>query len=79
MADGFLDDDLSKLSPEDLRRVCLYIEDRVGNAINPLAVRLQMEMPGTLAADVTLQAARRTVDRLMAIIKEVRTLAAGRG
>jgi hypothetical protein len=74
-----LDDDLSKLSPEDLRRVRRWVEDRMINAIYPLSIRLQMEMPGTMGADLTLQEARGAVDRVMEAVEEVRKLAAGRG
>ena len=49
------------------------------NAIYPLSIRLQMEMPGTMGADLTLQEARGAVDRVMEAVEEVRKLAAGRG
>jgi len=71
-----LDDDLSKLSSEDLRRVCLFIEDRFVNAVAPLDMELQRQMPGVMAADVVYQRARRAVDRVLQIVGEVRGLTA---
>lgn len=73
------DDDLSRLSPEDLARVRRWVEDRFVNAIQPLALRLDMEMPGTIRADPALQEARRTVDRVLARVEEIRALARGEG
>jgi hypothetical protein len=69
------DDDLSRLSAEDLARVCRWVEDRMINAITPLDVRLQLEMPGTMAADPTLQTARKAVQRVMTAVGELRALA----
>ena len=45
------------------------------NAIYPLSIRLQMEMPGTMGADLTLQEARGAVDRVMKAVEEVRAVA----
>ena len=61
-----LDDDLSSLSVEDLARVIRFIEDRFINAVAPLAIRLQMELPGVMAADASLQAAQKAVARVLA-------------
>ncbi len=74
---GLPDCDLSRLSAEDIARVRHWAEDRILNAITPLACRLQMEMPGTIAADKTLQAATRAVERLENIVAEVRALHEG--
>jgi hypothetical protein len=71
------DDDLRKLAPEDLRRVKCYLEDRLVNAVCALDARLQMQCPGTMRADVVYQEARRTVDRVLIIVNEVRALARG--
>jgi hypothetical protein len=68
------DDDLSILDPEDLQRVCVYIEDRFVNAVTPLAVRLQGELPDHVATNPTLQVAQRVVDRILAVVEEVRSL-----
>jgi hypothetical protein len=68
------DDDLSRLNPEDLQRVCVYIEDRFVNAVTPLAVRLQRELPDHIARNPTLQVAQRVVDRILAVVEEVRSL-----
>ena len=77
MADGRFDDDLSKLAPEDLRRVCRWVEDRMINAVTPLDMELQRQVPGMMAADVVYQRARRAVDRVVQIVGEVRALARG--
>ncbi len=68
------DEDLTKLSAEDLGRVVRWVEDRLINAITPLDVRLQMELPGTIRADWTLQAAQAAVRKVMAAVEEVRAL-----
>jgi len=73
-----LSQDLSKLSKEDLAVVRRWIEDAFVNAICPLATRLQMEMPGTLAADKTLQAAQVAVRKVMEKVECVRALADGK-
>jgi hypothetical protein len=70
-----LDDDLSKLNPTDLERVVRWVEDRLINAITPLHVYLQQEMPGSLRADRTLQAAQVAVRKVMAAVEEVRRMA----
>ena len=67
-----LDDDLSKLSAEDLARVCRFAEDRFLNAITPLDIRLQQEVPGSIRADQTLRAAQGAVKRVLAAVNEVR-------
>ena len=70
-----LDTDLSRLSPTDLARVRRWAEDRLINAITPLDIRLQMQMPGVMAADNVYREARRTVERILGIVEEVRDLA----
>lgn len=70
-----LNQDLSKLSKEDLAIVRRWVEDAFVNAICPLATRLQMEMSGTLAADKTLQAAQVAVRKVMEKVEFVRDLA----
>jgi hypothetical protein len=70
-----LHDDLSKLNPTDLERVVRWVEDRMINAITPLDVYLQQEMPGSLRADRTLQAAQVAVRKVMAAVEEVRRMA----
>ena len=70
-----LDDDLSKLNPTDLERVVRWVEDRMINAIMPLDVYLQQEMPRSLRADRTLQAAQVAVRKVMAAVEEVRRMA----
>jgi hypothetical protein len=71
-----LDDDLSKLSPEDLARVCRWVEDRMINAITPLDVRLQAHgLPGVMACDPVYQDAKKAVERIRTAVQEVRCLA----
>ena len=70
-----LDVDLSRLSPSDLALVRRWAEDRLINAVTPLDIRLQLEQPGVLACDLTCQEARRTVERIVGIVDEVRALA----
>lgn len=70
-----VDDDLSQLAPADRLRVCRWVEDRMINAINPLAIRLQQEMPGSIAADPTLRYAIHAVQRVQAAVAEIRALA----
>jgi hypothetical protein len=70
-----LDHDLSKLSPEDRRLVCRWAEDRIINAIAPLAVHLQREAPVVIESDPTLQAGRHAVGQLMRAVNEIRELA----
>ena len=71
-------DDLTKLSAEHLAIVLAWAQDRLINAIAGLDGRLQLEMPGTLAADKTLQAARHAVKRVMAAVDEVKAAATTR-
>ena len=66
------DDDLTTLSPEDLDRVCRWVEDRFVNAVTPLAMELQKDRSGTLCADRTLLIAKRAVKRVLAAVEEVR-------
>ncbi len=73
MAD--MDADLRSLTPETLAVVRRYLEDRLINAVTALDIRLQMQMPGTMAADVVYQEARRTIARILEIVEEVRALA----
>ena len=70
----FADDVLTNLPPEDLGRVRLWIEDRFINAVCPLAIRLNLEMPWMLSADRTLQEAQRAVERVLAAVEEIRRL-----
>lgn len=65
---------LERLSAAELHRVRLWAEDRLLNIVSPLDLRLQMEMPGVLKIDPTLQAARLTVDRIVALVADVRKL-----
>lgn len=69
------DQDLTKLGQQDIRRVQAFCEDRILNAITPLSFRLQMEQPGQIAADPTLQAALKACARLTEIVNEVRGVA----
>jgi hypothetical protein len=71
------DDSLASLRPEDLGRVRSWIEDRFINAVCPLALRLNMEMPWLLSKDRTLQEAQRTIDRVLAAVEEVRRIDGG--
>jgi len=73
----YSDDSLAGLRPEDLGRVRSWIEDRFINAVCPLALRLNMETPLQLSKDRTLQEARRTVDRVLALVEEVRRIDGG--
>ncbi len=68
------DDDLSPLCPEDLSRVCRWAEDRLVNAVTPLAIRLQGEMAGGVCADHTLVAAQWAVSRVLAAVEEIRRI-----
>jgi hypothetical protein len=77
MADSSLDCDLRKLALEDLAIVRRWAEDRLINAVTSLDIRLQLQQPGVLACDLTCQEARRTVERILGIVEEVRKLAAG--
>ena len=73
------DMDLSKLSPEHLAIACAWVEDRFLNAVTPLGVRLQMEPPGMMAADKTLQVAQRAVAHVLEHVDEIRAIARGQG
>ena len=68
------DEALVKLHPDDLVRVRSWIEDRFLNAVCPLALRLNMEMPWLLSKDSTLQEAQRTIDRVLAAVEEIRRI-----
>ncbi|MBI4241487.1 MAG: hypothetical protein HY613_07195 [Candidatus Rokubacteria bacterium] len=68
------DDRLDRLSIDELRRVVRFVEDRFVNAVTPLSVRLQMEMPGSLRADPTLQAAQDAVKRVLGGVEEARNI-----
>ena len=70
----FADDALTNLPPEDLGRVRRWIEDRFINAVCPLAIRLNLEMPWILSADRTLQEAQRAVERVLAAVEEIRRM-----
>jgi len=70
----YSDEALAKLRPEDLGRVRSWIEDRFVNAVCPLALRLNMEMPWLLSKDSTLQEAQRTIERVLAAVDEVRRI-----
>jgi hypothetical protein len=54
-----------------------WVEDRFINAVCPLALRLNMEAPWQLSKDRTLQEARRTIDRVLAAVEEVRRIDGG--
>jgi len=73
----YADDSLASLRPEDLGRVRSWIEDRFINAVCPLALRLNMEMPWLISKDRTLQEAQRTIDRVLAAVEEVRRIDGG--
>ena len=70
------DDDLKNLGPEDLLRVRRWIEDRFVNAVYPLAIRLMMENPRGHQRNRTVQEAKKTVDRVLEAVEEVRKMAA---
>jgi hypothetical protein len=70
----YSDEALAKLRPEDLGRVRSWIEDRFVNAVCPLALRLNMEMPWLLSKDSTLQEAQRTIERVLAAVEEIRRI-----
>jgi hypothetical protein len=70
-----LDDlDLAALAPADLHRVRLWAEHELNNIVAPLHLRLQMEMPGTIRIDPTLQAAEQAVARIGALVDGIRRL-----
>lgn len=69
-----IEEDLEKLSPDDLRRVCRWAEDRLVNAVTPLAVQLQMDARVESRGDHTLAAARWAVFRILAAVDEVRRI-----
>jgi acetoin utilization deacetylase AcuC-like enzyme len=66
--------DLSTLHPEDLERVCRWVEDRFINAVTPLAIRMQIEFPDGPCADRTLQAAQWAVKGVLEAVEELRTM-----
>lgn len=70
----FADDVLASLAPEDLGRVRRWIEDRFINAVCPLAIHLNREVPWMLSADRTLQEAQRAVERVLAAVEEIRRI-----
>lgn len=70
------DDDLKNLGPEDLLRVRRWIEDRFVNAVYPLAIHLMMETPRGRQKDRTMREAKKTVDRVLSAVEEVRKIAA---
>ena len=72
--DPLFDDRLEVLVTEDLRRVLRWSEDRLLNIVTPLDIHLQRQMPGVIAADPALQCARKTVERIIAVVDEVRML-----
>lgn len=65
------DMDLTKLSPEDRRRVAYFLEHHLINAISPLAVCLDLRAP----EDQTLEAARHAKRRVVALVNDLRQLA----
>lgn len=69
-----IEEDLEKLSPDDLRRVCRWAEDRLVNAVTPLAVQLQMDARVESRGDHTLAAARWAVFRILEAVDEVRRI-----
>lgn len=68
-------DDLRRLAPADLQIVLAWVQDRMLNAITPLDMRLQMEMPGSIAADPALQAGVHACRRVQAAIRELQAVA----
>jgi len=68
------DDGLSTLHPEDLRRVCLWVEDRFVNAVTPLAIRIQTEIGDGPCVDRTLQVAQWAVKGVLEAVDELRTM-----
>jgi hypothetical protein len=70
----YSDDALANLTPEDLGRVRSWIEDRFLNAVCPLALRLNLEMPWLLSRNPALQEAQRTIERVLAAVEEVRRI-----
>jgi hypothetical protein len=69
-----IEEELEKLSPDDLRRVCRWAEDRLVNAVTPLAVQLQMDARVEGRGDHTLAAARWAVFRVLEAVDEVRRI-----
>ncbi len=69
-----IEEDLEKLSPDDLRRVCRWAEDRLVNAVTPLAVQLQIDARVEGRGDHTLAAARWAVFRILEAVDEVRRI-----
>ena len=69
-----IEEDLEKLSQDDLRRVCRWAEDRLVNAVTPLAVQLQMDARVESRGDHTLAAARWAVFRILEAVDEVRRI-----
>lgn len=65
------DMDLTRLNPEDRRRVAYYLEHNLINAISPLAYGLDS------ASDTArlVEAARHAKSRVVALVNEVRELA----
>jgi hypothetical protein len=74
-----IEEDLEKLSPDDLRRVCRWAEDRLVNAVTPLAVQLQMDARVESRGDHTLAAARWAVFRILEAVDEVRRISTDGG
>ncbi len=70
-----LDDDLSRLSLEDRRRVLAWAEDRLINAIAPLHWQLQRNSALDLATSPAFAAAYHAVLRVMAAVEEARSVA----
>jgi hypothetical protein len=70
------DDDLKTLGPENLLRVRRWVEDRFVNAVYPLAIHLMMENPRSRQKDATVKEAKKTVDRVLSAVEEVRKIAA---
>jgi hypothetical protein len=68
------EDELAGLGPADLAAMRAWVEDRMINAIAPLAMRLQLlELaPGPEAQAAVLGAARHAVERVLLHIEALR-------
>jgi hypothetical protein len=74
-----IEEDLANLSPDDLQRVCRWAEDRLVNAVTPLALHLQLDERGESREGHTLAAARWAVIRILEAVEEVRRISGDGG
>ncbi len=65
------DMDLTRLAPEDRRRVAYYLEHNLINAVSPLAACLD----APIADEQLIEAARHAKRRVVALVNDVRELA----